>query len=306
VRAGLPNYPVPGSDDISKSLSSLPDFRTNGTLPVGLPPFYALKPDTNAVETPDTTVREYLIAWHTDWVRRFGVDGFRCDTAKHIEREAWAELKVAATAALAEWKTANPDKAIDDQPFWMVGEVFPHGVTKDDYFTTANFDALINFDFAPDALDVIADHEALDALYASYAAALNTDPAFNMMSYVSSHDTDLFSASTDGDLALQAEVGTALLLAPGAVQIFYGDESARLLGPASAGDAQQGTRSDMNWDDADAALLTHWQKLGQFRKNHVAVGAGAHARVSFEQGYAFSRTLQDGDVDDVVVIAIVD
>jgi 1,4-alpha-glucan branching enzyme len=27
-------------------------------------------------------VRDYLVHWLTDWVRRYGVDGFRCDTVK--------------------------------------------------------------------------------------------------------------------------------------------------------------------------------------------------------------------------------
>ena len=42
---------------------------------------------------------------------------------------------------------ANPGKKLDDAPFWMVGEVFPHGVMKDAYYTDGGFDSLINFDF---------------------------------------------------------------------------------------------------------------------------------------------------------------
>ena len=33
---------------------------------------------------PDTTVRGYLVHWLADWVREFGVDGFRADTVKHV------------------------------------------------------------------------------------------------------------------------------------------------------------------------------------------------------------------------------
>ena len=31
------------------------------------------------------TVSNYLAGWSSEWVREHGVDGFRCDTAKHVE-----------------------------------------------------------------------------------------------------------------------------------------------------------------------------------------------------------------------------
>ncbi|MCV5888923.1 alpha-amylase family glycosyl hydrolase, partial [Escherichia coli] len=74
------------------------------------------------------TPREHLITWLSDWVRDYGIDGFRVDTAKHVEMEAWAELKASTTQALAQWKQNNPDKALDDLPFWMTGEVWAHSV----------------------------------------------------------------------------------------------------------------------------------------------------------------------------------
>src|SRR5262249_22142436 len=127
---------------------------------------------------------------------------------------------------------------------------------------------------------------------------------FNVLSYLSSHDTSLFFASMGNQASLQKQAGTALLLAPGGVQIFYGDESGRKLGPAGS-DPTQGTRSDMNWGSFDADVLAHWQKVGTFRKRHVAVGGGAHAKLAAPSNvYAFSRTLKSGNVDDAVVVAI--
>ena len=38
-------------------------------------------------------------------------------------------------------------------------------------------------------------------------------------------------------------------------------------------------------------VLTHWQKLGQFRRNHAAVGAGKHQMVS-NSPYWFTRTIK--------------
>ncbi len=287
VRAGLPGYPDGGSDDLTKQLAYLPDFRTESTATIMLPFFLKeRKKDTAAVDLPNTTVRGYLVAWLTDWVRDYGIDGFRCDTAKHVELPAWQELKRAGIQALADWKARNPAKKIDDAPFWMVGEVYPHGVERDAYFDSG-FDSLLNFDFQDQKLE---DSTALDRLYAEYADRLaggegngNADgKSFDVLSYLSSHDTKLYPR----DRLIAA--GSALLLTPGGVQIFYGDESGRPAGPATSGDPQQATRSDMNWSGFDAAVLAHWQKLGQFRIRHVALARGAHQKLG-DTPYAFSR-----------------
>src|SRR5690606_37765098 len=50
-------------------------------------------------------------------------------------------------------------------------------------------------------------------------------------------------------------------------------------------------------------ILEHWQKLGQFRKNHPAVGAGIHKMIS-STPYVFSRGYSDGDYIDRVIIGL--
>jgi alpha-amylase len=253
------------------------------------------------------------VKWHTDWVRQYGIDGFRCDTAKNVELASWKTLKDAAVTALSDWKTANPTKKLDDAPFWMTGEVFGHGVAKDDYYTLGGFDSLLNFSFQPllaslltSGGSLVARAGDLDVLYSIIAGLVSTDPAFDVLSYVSSHDTELFYEAVRYDPAMQRQAGTALLLAPGGAQIFYGDESGRRLGP-SGSDPMQGTRSDMNWTTPDATLFAHWQKVASFRKRHAAVGAGSHARVASPDGtYAFGRKLDQATpaVHDAVVVIL--
>ncbi len=90
------------------------------------------------------------------------------------------------------------------------------------------------------------------------------------------------------------EAATRLLLAPGTAQIYYGDELARPLRVAGAeGDAN--LRSFMNWGDLErrSALLQHWRKLGRFRRDHPAVGAGVHRTLQVKP-FIFSRTLETG------------
>jgi alpha-amylase len=299
VRAGLPGYLQGGSDDVTSQLAYLPDFRTESTQPVKLPRFLREKPGTAAVDLPSTTVRGYLVRWLTDWVRRYGIDGFRCDTVKHVEPAAWLELKRAGAQALAAWKAQHPAQKIDDAPFWMVGEWWGHGpgdAPPGDALPAgplgelrAAFDAMINFEF-----QARATADDLDPLFTEYAALQHGKPA-HMLNYLSSHDTALF------DRKRLRHAANALLLAPGGVQIYYGDETARPPGIAPTSDPQQATRSDMNWDRIDQAVLAHFRALGAFRARHVAVAHGVHARLS-QRPYVFSRV--DAGRDDKVVVAL--
>ncbi|MAZ67011.1 MAG: hypothetical protein CMF25_07855 [Kangiellaceae bacterium] len=297
LRAGVAGYPSCGSDDLTLCTSFLPDFRTDNTQEVGLPPILQTKWDSTkqSIEESELNdyfqrtgkprqVKYYLIKWLTDWVREFGIDGYRVDTAKHVDMGTWNELKQEANAAYSEWKAANPNKWPDEQdlPFWMTGEVYDHGVNKSGYFSNG-FDSLINFSFQGTAGNVAG----WDNLFNQYANAFNNDPSFNMLSYLSSHDKGLFDR---GNLKNGL---TALLLVPGGAQIYYGDETGRPQGVSG----EQGWRSHMNWDSINQDLLQHAQKLGQFRHRHIAIGAGSHNKIG-DAPYTFSRVK---DADKVVI-----
>lgn len=279
IRSGLRGYDEVHGDatEFTKQLAYLPDFKTESPKPVELPPFLKIKPDTRAKPIAGATVRQYLVTWLTQWVRDYGIDGFRCDTVKHVEPASWIALKQSGKDALADWKKANPGKKIDDTAFWMTGEFWGHSVERSDLFDSG-FDNMINFDFQDRAVSL----DTIDKIYSDYAAKLAVPATHNVLSYLSSHDTKLY------DRKKLMTGSTLLMLAPGGVQIYYGDETARPPGPVPASDPQQATRSDMNWNDFDSSLLAHWQRLGQFRARHVALAKGMHRRLA-EAPYTFSR-----------------
>ena len=290
IRTDIGDYDNPGFDDLTMSLAFLPDLKTESVEPSGLPNFYRNKPDTNARALDGFTPRDYLTHWLSRWVKDFGIDGFRVDTAKHVEKGAWQQLKTQASEALQAWKAANPDKKLDDAPFWMTGESWGHGVMQSDYYRHG-FDAMINFDYQEQAAKAVSCFADIDATWQQMAEKLQ---GFNVLSYLSSHDTRLFREG--GSRAAEL-----LLLAPGAVQIFYGDETQRPFGPTGS-DPLQGTRSDMNWQAVDGeenATLTHWQRISQFRARHPAIGEGKQTTLSMQQGYGFVR--EQGD-DKVMVV----
>lgn len=304
VRSGLPGY-TNGSGTVTGSLAGLPDVITESTVATTLPPILLNKwnvaKEAQEISELNTflnsnnlplTPRNCIIKWLADWVREFGVDGFRVDTYKHVESATWAAMAQHCKQALVDWKTANPTKKIDDLPFWIVAEDFGHGPGKNNSMIANGFDAAINFNFQ----GVAANPSNLESTYSNYANILNPDSTWNVLTYISSHDTNLFDRN---DLM---DGGTSLLLCPGAIQIFYGDETARPDGPVTS-DAQQSTRSPMNWSSINTNVLNHWKKLGQFRKKHPAIGAGAHNRINATP-YTFSRSFSKGFVQDNVVCVI--
>lgn len=251
----------------------------------------------------------FLIKWLTDYVRELGIDGFRVDTAKHTEAEIWAELKAEALAALKAWKEEHPDQKLDDEPFWMMGEVYNYsagaGQPYDYGDTTVNFfdygfESLINFDFKYDA------EKDYETIFSKYDSLLHDGAleGVNVLNYLSSHDD---GSPFDPYRRKSEEAATKLLLSQGAAQIYYGDESDRsLIIEGTQGDAT--LRSFMNWNamqqtDSVQQVLAHWNKLGAFRKKHVAIGAGRHQRIAGAP-YTFSRTYSEGNYTDKVVVAV--
>lgn len=323
VRADYPGYTAAGGDDIHMSLSGLPDIVTDSdAAEVSTPPLLVNKwtkegrlseeqgelDDFFSSNGYKKQPRYYVIKWLSDYVREYGVDGFRCDTAKHVQLDAWNDLKTECVKALKEWRSNNPDKAGADwtDDFWMTGECWGHGMGKSEYHTSGGFDSMINFSFPKDGN--ISD---LEATYKNYADTINSDPDFNALSYVASHDDSAGLGVLTADAAKSKNLGTSLLLAPGGVQIYYGNEVNRQIGWkdffTGSDYLDQRYRTDMDWNAISSNsetkdVLKHWQLLGQFRNKHLSVGAGQHEKLS-DSPYTFSRTynLEEDDEDKVVV-----
>lgn len=256
---------------------------------------------TNYTRTPSA----YIVKWLTDYVKELGVDGFRVDTVKHASEWVWSVLYNEAQYSFDLWKQNYPDKVLDQNPFYMVGEVYGYGISSGreysfgdeavDYFDHG-FKSMINFEIKYDAAQ-----KTYEEIFSKYDGLLHSKlSGKSVLNYLSSHDD---GSPFDRERTNGQKAANVLLLTPGAAQIYYGDETNRpLVVEGANGDAN--LRSFMNWEaietnEAVRDNLTHWQKLGQFRANHPAVGAGRHQLIS-ESPYSFSRILED----DQVVIAL--
>lgn len=250
--------------------------------------------------------RFYIIKWLTDYITEFGIDGYRCDTVKHTEAYVWEEFKTQCDYAFNKYKEENPDKVLDNNDFYLVGEVYNYGISNGKYFDYGNkkenyfdnkFKSQINFEFKWNAKQM-----PFEEMFAKYDSILHSDlKGFGVLNYLSSHDDhDPFDAKREKPF----ETANKLLLAPGTSQIYYGDETARKLHVEGArGDAH--LRSFMNWEDQNSKkeILNHWQKLGQFRNNHPAVGAGKHQMLS-SSPFVFSRSFSTKYYRDQVVVGV--
>lgn len=252
--------------------------------------------------------RFYIMKWLTDYVHEYGIDGFRVDTVKHVNENVWGELYKEASYAFDTWKRKHPNAVLDDNPFYMVGEVYNYGISggrafdfgdkKVDFFSNG-FHSLINFELKYDA---VKDYETI---FAKYSKLLHTKlKNKSVVNYLASHDD---GQPFDQERKEAVRAANVLLLTPGASQVYYGDETARnLVIDSTQGDAT--LRSFMNWDELDSIpkiqhTLAHWRKLGQFRNAHPAVGAGKHKRLG-KKPYVFSRTYTNGDFKDKVVVGL--
>lgn len=244
----------------------------------------------------------YIMKWLSDYIRKYGIDGYRVDTVKHTEEDVWKKFEEICQDAFAEYKAANPAKVLDQNKFFLLGEVYGYSINDAEQFhfpdKTVNyfdngFDALINFDLRS------TQKESNKAVFDRYNDILqNKMNGKSIMSYITSHDD---GSPFDKNRQNPWDAGTRLLLAPGISQIYYGDETSRPL-EIEGVDGDANLRSNMNWESIQSnseteSLLKHYQKLGQFRRNHPAVGAGNQTDLQ-NSPYIFTRKYK---TDEVVI-----
>lgn len=268
---------VTGSD-IYAPLSGLPDFLT---------------------EIP--AVRDQLIQWQVDWIRKFDIDYFRVDTAKHVEAAMLARFKNELTKV--------------DQDFKLIGEYYGAGYANTaGMLDTGIMDALLDFDFNDKAGNLVGGKiEAAEKFFANRNEALSSTATLG--GFLSSHDEDSFidglmnaDRTEEEALALAKVAATLQLTAKGQPVIYYGEEIGQH--GLSSDYPIQSNRKDLNWEAAaaqegvDGSMLSHYRKLLAIRAAHKELFARADRTVlamSDEEGYDIVKRAYG---DDAVYIAL--
>ncbi len=181
------------------------------------------------------------------WIDEYGVDGFRIDTAQHVNPEFWQRFVPAMMSRAA---------ARGIPHFHIFGEVFTDGFDPAKLARHTRVDglpAVLDFGFASAVRETVAGSTgterlaelfADDALYEGGAAGAQQLPTF-----ISNHDMGRFGyfvrkarpAASDDEVLRRVTLGYAMLLTlRGVPVIYYGDEQ----GFAGTG-GDQDAREDM-------------------------------------------------------------
>lgn len=234
-----------GAGDIETELAGLPDFLTE-----------------------DKEVREKIINWQIDWLRKLKtdkgntIDYFRVDTVKHVDQDTMKDFKA---AALKE----KPD-------FKMIGENFGASVSKDGgYLDLTMMDSLLDFEFKELAKDFANGKiSETEKRLVKRNEAITEDR--QMGQFLSSHDENGFLKVRLSDDVGKFLVASSLqLTAKGQPVIYYGEEIGQ---SGKKDDFAKGVysenRYDFAWDRLENnEILDHYKKLLKIRNAFTDVFA---------------------------------
>jgi len=179
--------------------------------------------------TAHPRVVEGFIDIYKDWITRYGIDGFRIDTVKHVNPEFWRAFSPAILSHAADLGIAQ---------FYMFGEVYDSDPGALARFTRVDrLPAVLDFAFQAAVREVVADGApairlakvfAGDVLYEGGEARARRLPVF-----IGNHDMGRFAMfvreanpdASDAELVDRVALGHAMMFfLRGVPVIYYGDE----------------------------------------------------------------------------------
>ena len=292
----MPNENWNEDNPLESTLFGMPDFKDESINAVKIPNFlkqkWSQEENSNDAWVNPSAFHlrkdynwyplQYVIAWITSWVEEFGIDGFRCDIVENVNLYRWKELNEACNAALTKWRNSHPkdeaSKWIDK--FYMTGDFDCASIDYKPEYADAGFSSMVNFYFPKRG-----DLDGIVHTWQVYADSVATHSDWHPFSYLNN------SYHRDADMDNMVDCATTLLLAPGAVQIFYGDETGRKLSDARLNvDSDQAFRSDMNWEEIDTIQLKHFQRLGKIRRDNSVIGLGRQVTIDTHTCVRYSNS----------------
>ncbi len=255
--------------------------------------------------TEHPTVVGGFVDVYQDWVD-LGIDGFRIDTAKHVNFEFWEK-----------WSTEVLDyaHAAGKPDFFMFGEVYDADPAKlSPYVRKTDMNSVLDFTFQSNATSYAKGGSAaqLQALFAGDDMYTTPDSSATALpTFLGNHDMGRIGYFVAGADALQRDelAHELMYLTRGQPVVYYGDEQG-FAGTGGDKDARQsmfatqtaeyanqplvtgGQLGSQDRFDATAPLYQHIADLAQLREAHPALESGAQIERYADDGagvYAFSR-----------------
>lgn len=267
--------------------------------------------------TEDPRVVDGFVDVYNTWVD-LGIDGFRIDTVKHVNKEFWQTFTTAVQ---------DHARSLGKDDFFMFGEVFDADARLTaPYVRDTDMSAVLDFAFQSGALSFASGNSAqgLANLFASDDLYTTPDTSASALpTFLGNHDmgrAGFMLASTADPLARDELAHELMYLTRGQPVVYYGDEQG-FAGTGGDKDARQtlfATQVDeyanqplvtgeqagsQDRYDTDAPLYQHIAALAALREDHPALATGAQVERYADEGagvYAFSRVDRDEKVEYLV------
>lgn len=267
--------------------------------------------------TEHPTVVDGFIDVYQAWID-LGIDGFRIDTAKHVNFEFWEEW---SSEVLAYAHTqGKPD-------FFMFGEVYDADPVKlSPYVRKSDMNSVLDFTFQSQAVSYASGNSAknLQSLFAGDDYYTTPDSSATALpTFLGNHDmgrVGYFLASSGNALERDELAHELMYLTRGQPVVYYGDEQG-FAGTGGDKDARQTlfasqvdsyvnqplvtgeNAGSVDRYATDAPLYEHIAALAALRDAHPALDQGAQIERYVADGagvYAFSRVDRDEKVEYLV------
>lgn len=265
--------------------------------------------------TEDPRVVEGFIDIYGDWIAEFGIDGFRVDTAKHVNPSFWRAF-IPAIMARARAEGIQNFYIFGEAVYWTTSELAA-------FMTEAKFDAALDFPMMQGLRDLLLANGsgyglsallASDKIYPAGEATAMIQPVF-----VGNHDMGRYGGEllrkrpdlTDNQRFMNVRLAHAFLFFfRGAPVIYYGDEQG-FTGDGGDQDAREdmfeskvaiyndndliatdATTAQSNFDRAHPLYLAISTMAGVYKANRALRDGAVILRLSEKDGgglFAFSR-----------------
>src|SRR5699024_4033195 len=270
--------------------------------------------------TEDPRVLATMEDIYTTWMD-FGIDGFRIDTAKHVDFAFWQSF----TDTLVEHQGATPA----GEQFFTFGEVYDADATKlSPYVRETEMDSVLDFAFQSATTNWAKGYTAqgMSSLFAADDHYTTPDSsAADLPTFVGNHDMGRIANLLAGSDRLAERTAFAhetMLLTRGQPVIYYGDEQG-FVGDGNDKDARQsmfasqvpsyldddlidGTPyGDGDHFSTDAQLYPLISELAQLRSSTPALATGSQIELHAADGagvYAFARVDREEKVEHLVAL----
>ncbi|MCD5344980.1 pullulanase-type alpha-1,6-glucosidase [Agromyces sp. S2-1-8] len=267
--------------------------------------------------TEHPTVVNGFVDVYDTWID-LGIDGFRIDTAKHVNFEFWQQ-----------WATEVQDyaHAAGKDDFFMFGEVYDADPKKlSPYVRKTDMSSVLDFTFQSQAVSFAAGNSAknLQSLFAGDDYYTTPDSSATALpTFLGNHDMGRvghFLQSTDAPLERDELAHDLMFLTRGQPVVYYGDEQG-FAGTGGDKDARQSLfasqvaeyqnqqlvtgeqAGSVDRYGTDAPLYEHIAALAELREAHPALSSGAQIERYVDDGagvYAFSRVDRTEKVEYLV------